>query len=177
MERALIQKSGSWDSGSYLTPTMGQFPACKGEAPALSFFNSLSFKPSLASICTKSKTQAGTANLGVTDTCQFLPLHFGPLRASLISSQIGHLSVPWIAKLLPASGSLHMMFSLLGCCSLFFMAGPFSYLKFQTKCFLFKEVSLAFFLSDLHPIIFLKKKKKGCEKVYTSSKVHKIIYA
>ena len=44
------------------------------------------------------------------------------------------------------------------------MAGPFSYLKFQTKCFLFREASLAFFLSDLHPIIFLKKKKKAVKR-------------
>lgn len=70
-----------------------------------------------------------------------------------------------------------MLLSLLGCYSLFFMAGPFSYLKVQTKCFLFREVTLAFFSKWASPNNFFLKKKKSYEKVYTSSKVHKIIYA
>lgn len=56
----------------------------------------------------------------------------------------------------------------LGCCSLFFMAGPFAYVKVQPKCFVYRETSLTFLSKWASPSHFsLKKKKEEAMKRYT----------
>lgn len=157
---------------------MGQSPVCKGEAPALSFCNSLSFKPSLASTCTESKTQAGTSNLGVTDTCQFLPLHFGPSGfLSLYPARLATFQFLELLNSFQPQGLCTCCFLCWDAVSCSSWLGPSHTLRFKLNVSCLERSPWLSFLSGLHPIIFLKKKKKSCEKVYTSSEVHKIIYA